>query len=417
MKHAPTTIYRAAAIQDAAGTSARPGSIVVRNGRVIAAGHPDEIPRRLLGYAEMVDRPQDLILPALVNAHAHLDLTDLGPRPYDGHFGSWLSQVIEERTKQTSQVGPSTIRGAEMSLVAGVAHVGDITPSVEAIAARRGARLSGVSYHELYGMGMRQHSALAGALEQLNSLEFETPISGWGRGVVLGLSPHAPYSAGFEVYDWATHLSRDRAYRICTHLAESLEELEFCHSGSGPFRELLEQLGLWDSSIKPPRVHPIQWMEPHLRRGRWLLAHCNYIEDEHIDILQRTGTSVAYCPVASDYFGHRKHRYREMIEQGVNVCLGTDSILCQLPENPQPMSILSQMRYLYRRDEAEPEMLLAMATTHGMLALELSELDATLGKRAPACFMAVPIDPDCPTDPLLQALSNDHPVEAIIATG
>src|SRR5699024_10076230 len=156
-------------------------------------------------------------------------------------------------------------------------------------------------------------------------------------------------------------------------------------------------------------------LEDELRRGRWLLAHCNYVDDHHIETLQRTGASVAYCPIASDYFGHRNHRYREMLDAAVNVCLGTDALMCQPAGAAQPLGIFGQMRYLYHRDKTDPYLLLRMATVNGMIALEFSENDATLKKRASAHFAVVRIDPSDSRDPLEQALLNNEPVESIDA--
>ncbi|GAB4110842.1 MAG: amidohydrolase family protein [Phycisphaeraceae bacterium] len=419
MNQQPLTIYRAAAIRDAQGTNARPGAIAVRHGRIVASGHPDTLPKRLLKNAHYVDRPNDLLLPCFVNAHAHLDLTSLGPTPNPGPFTDWLRHVIQHRPTDPKQIIDSVRLGLKLSRQAGVGHLGDIAGSTAAIMARRQAPRElltpGVSYLECFGLAGRQDETIRHVERTLSDLPFETRIESHDRGAVLGLAPHAPYSTGLEVYRAANRLSHSRIYRLTTHLAETEEEIQFVREAKGPFVDLLRELGKWDDAIEPTDQHPIDWLEPILKHARWLLAHCNYVDDNHIEILQRTGTSVVYCPIASDYFGHTGHRYRDMIEAGVNVCLGTDSILCQPADEPQPMGILAQMRYLFRRDQTDPDLLLKMATTHGMLAMEFSENDATLQKRAPAQFAAVRIDPDDPLDPLVQALSSREPVTPIDA--
>lgn len=97
MKPRPTRILVAAALQDAAGTRARPGAIAVRDGRILAAGDPPLLLNdRALEPAAVRSLPDLLILPGLVNAHAHLELTALGPRPYDPTqgFTGWLRNVM-----------------------------------------------------------------------------------------------------------------------------------------------------------------------------------------------------------------------------------------------------------------------------------------------------------------------------------
>lgn len=417
MKQRPITIYRAAAIRDASGADSRPGAVVVNRGRVVAAGETETLLRKWQRHGRVVDRPTDLILPAMVNAHAHLDLTGLGPMPMAGGFTDWLWRVTADRPRTVDAIGQAVARGAALSRASGVGFVADVANSTAAIGARRRGPLPGVSYLECFGLGARQAPHIAQLQQQLGEMVFETPADGHYRGVVLGISPHAPYTAGLDLYAAATKLSQGHAYRLCSHAAETPEEIEFVRDGTGPCRNHLQQLGQWDDTHAAAGTHPVDYLKPYLRQGRWLLAHCNYLGDEHIEILHRTHTSVVYCPRASDYFGHPRHgghRYRELIEAGVNVCLGTDSILCQPHDEPQPMGILPQMRHLYRRDSADPGMLLKMATTCGMLAMEFSATDATLQKGAPAFLCGVRIDPDDPTDPLIQALANDEPVKLIL---
>ncbi|MFA9479177.1 amidohydrolase family protein [Phycisphaerales bacterium AB-hyl4] len=421
MKRNPTTLYLAAAIRDAGGHVARPGAIAVRDGRVVDAGHPNDISRRLRNTARTVELPEDLLLPAMVNAHAHLDLTHVPAVDYTGDFLAWLKQVRTARPTDFDAVGAAVAEGLRLSREAGVGYVGDIAGSVDAIRARHavgeGLALPGVSYLECFGFDTMLDAAADRIEAWLDPLPFDVPVPGHVRGVTLGIQPHAPYSVGRTLYDAATRLSHKHIYRLSTHLAESPAELEFVRDATGPFVDLLRELGKLPDTLQATGKHPIDWLEPNLKRGRWLLAHCNYIEDRHITTLKRTGTSVVYCPLASEYFGHPEqgqHRYREMLAAGVNVCLGTDSLLCQQGVD-QPMGIMPQMRRLYARDETAPELLLEMATTHGRLALEFSDTDATLRRGAPAVFTAVRIDPDDATDPLTQALTNDHPARSIHA--
>jgi len=403
------SVYRAGAIRDAHGINHRPGAIAVRNGRIVAIGPSDEVLTRVRPL-EIVDLHDVLILPAMVNSHAHLHLSMAGSMPYGGGFTDWLRQVMELTPKNEQQIVEAVRQGVDLSYAAGVGIVGDIAPSAAAITARIEAGLPGVSYLECFGLGNHQPQAVNVLEEVFKNPPFETSHP----TVHLGIQPHAPYSAGLDLYDAATRLARTHAYRLSTHLAETREELQFTREGRGPFVDLLKQLGKWDDSIQPAGEHPIDWLDEQLKHGRWLLAHCNYVEAEHIEKLAKYGCSVAYCPIASDYFGHTNHRYRDMLEAGVNVCLGTDSIICQPPDEPQPLGILPQMRYLYRRDKTDPMTLLRMATTNGTRALSLVQSNATLHSGTNASLIAVAFDPADPTDPLIQILENDTPVEPLM---
>ena len=190
---------------------------------------------------------------------------------------------------------------------------------------------------------------------------------------------------------------------------------------TGRFLSCFKSLGKWSPEFAAHYgrgLSPVRWMEPYLRRAPWLLAHCNYVSDDDIALLADTNASVAYCPIASEYFGHHTsgasgasgvsgggHRYRDMLDAGINVCLGTDSIVCQPPGETQPLGILPQMRRLYQRDQTDPALLLRMATDHGQRALARQGGTDVL--------MAVPFDAAEPTDPLTQTLQRRDAVETI----
>ncbi len=418
MPDGPITLYTAAATRgiagepDAPGEAAgyRPGAVAVQGGRVIATGEADAMRQRYGNdAATLVDRPGDLLLPGLVNAHAHLDLTALGPRPYGGDFIEWVTTLRGHLPDAGARTPPgdawsaaSAARGAAMSLEADVQAIGDIARSEVSAAARRDTGLAGTTYREHFGLGPPWD---ADALDAIASSPIPDP-----RSLIppQGLQPHAPYSAGPALYHAAARSGRP----VSTHLAETPEELRFVRDGDGPFRNLLQRLGKWDPTFARHYGHgqtPVQWMAPYLRETPWLLAHCNYLTDDDIALLAATDATVAYCPVASDYFGHGSasggHRYRELIDAGVNVALGTDSILCQPPDKEQPLGIVPQMRHLFRRDRTDPQLLLNMATAHGRRALHLDD-DVTL-------LVALPFDPADPADPLEQVLLRNEPAKAL----
>ncbi len=405
-----TVLIHAAAACDATGRFARPATLAVRKGRIVAFGQRDDAVFRKFEAASTIELPRTLVLPAMVNAHAHMSLHSLGPRPYPGSFVSWLKMVIAEGPREDAEIAAAISRAARASIDAGVTWVGDIAGSAQAINARLATQLPGASFLELFGIGRAQADAVKQLGHALDDLPFETRVPQHNRGIVLGLQPHAPYSAGYELYREATRQSQIHAYRLATHLAETPEEIEFTRDAAGPFVDLLKEMGKWDESITATGQHPVDYLEPLLKQGRWLLAHCNYVTDEHIELFAKCGAAVAYCPVASSYFGHHqkqgRHRYRDMIDAGIDVCLGTDSIVCQPADEPQPMGILPQMRHLYQRDGSDPQILLQMATTSGLTALGLDESEGTLAPHSRANLVGVEIDPDEPADPLVQALSN-----------
>lgn len=406
---------RAGAVRDATGVAARPGVVVVDNGRIAYAGSAAGAPHTG-DDVRTLDLPRSLVLPGMVNAHAHLSMTRLGPLPYGGSFTDWIRQTstkLFDDFDQGGSVRAAVRQGAAMLHDAGVAAVGDITLRRDALDAYdelSRSPLAGVSFMEILSPG---GPAIKDEWRRLEQLEQEPAQRGRIR---MGLQPHAPYSTVPALYQACVDLARQRDLPLTTHLAELPAEAEYVARATGPFREMIERLGQWRDATAMHYCHdltPVQWLAPMLEQAAFVVAHCNYVSDADLQRLAACGASVAYCPIASEYYGHRDHRYRDMLAAGVNVCLGSDSLACADPHDAQPLSILSQMRRLYQRDGADPAVLLAMATTHGVRALQLPADFATLKPQAPATLVSIAFDPDDPTDPLAQALRGDARIEAI----
>lgn len=119
--------------------------------------------------------------------------------------------------------------------------------------------------------------------------------------------------------------------------------------------------------------------------GPVLVAHGNYLTDEDIAILARSGSSVAFCPRSHAFFKHADHPWRRLLAAGVNVCFGTDS----LASSPT-LSILDEARHVFARQAGtDPRTLLEMATRRGARALGLEEVVGDLREGLAADFCVV----------------------------
>jgi cytosine/adenosine deaminase-related metal-dependent hydrolase len=387
-------------VADGRGVVGCPGAVLVEGHDVIAAGTPQAVGRP--AGAAIVNEPAAVVIPALVNAHCHLDLTHIGPVAYSGDLVSWLTMVRDARATGEHGLADSVRRGVALSRVGGTALVGDIAGggSPVPIRALRGEGMGGVSFLEVFGLGSRQADGVA---RLRHGLELADEPA---EGVELGLQPHAPYSCGADVYRAAAGMQRP----LATHLAEALEELEFVRSATGPLVGLLKAVGAWDESITGSGKHPVDHLAEVLEAAPFIAAHLNYVDDRHLAAMAAWPLTVAYCPRASRYFGHPQqgrpyHRYRDMLEAGINVALGTDSMLCL--DTPDRISVLDEMRLLHRRDGTDPITLLHMATVAGATALGFDASLVTVEPGPVAGLLAVAIDADDRTDPLRQIVSRD----------
>jgi cytosine/adenosine deaminase-related metal-dependent hydrolase len=383
---------RAAWLADGRGACFAPGVLVLRGRTVVAAGSPESVgvPGGLVTW---VDASDSAVIPALVNAHTHLDLTLVPRIPEPKHFFQWLGGVRSARLSMTADdVRQSVIAGVQRLDAGGVAAVGDIagTHALQAsLAACTAMGLDGCVFEEVFGMGPRVPASLA-------ALEAVTPAAASGHAgrIRRGVQPHAPYSCDRRVFEAALR----SGLPVSTHLAESVDERRFLADGSGPFRDLLESFGLWDGTFSAGARHPIDWMAERLRAAlagpagrqtRVLCAHLNDIDDQALALLATLPIDVAYCPRASEFFGHVGHRYRAMRAAGVNVCLGTDSALNL--DTPDRISTVDDLRLLMRRDQLPLSDALEMATVAGAraLGLEPSRWDFSLSPVAGVIAVAL----------------------------
>lgn len=398
-------LIRAARVLDAAGRGGgphEPGALLLENGLVRASGTPARLGEP--AEARIVDLPASVVIPALVNAHCHLDLSHLGPLPVERGFAAWIDAVRRGRPTDGPSIAAAVSHGIELCRIGGTAAVGDIAGNASRVPMAQLARagLAGVSYLELLGRGR----AVAAALESVAIAAAAAPRGDLG----VGVSPHAPYTCSLEVYRAALSLGLP----VSTHLAETLEEEQMFLHGDGALAEYLGPSGLTAEVGAGGGLHPVDHLAGVLGGRPVLAAHLNYIEDRHLDLLAGAGTAVAYCPRASAYFGHPRagrpaHCYRRMREAGITVALGTDGLPCL--DTPDRISVLDDMRFLYRRDGTDFMALLEMATVAGAEALGLEPGPVTFAEGPTTGAIALRFDPADATDPLVQVLTRDDAPE------
>ena len=399
-------LLRATAAADAAGVI-QPAHLVVEAGRLLAVGTPGEIGPV---NAEIIDLGARVVIPALVNAHAHLDLTDVGPVSIESGFDAWLGEIRTRRPSDPTSTQAAVQAGIQASVAGGVVAVGDIAGAfgLDATRALAEGPLGGVSFIEVFGIGERL-SAGEAAVDRIATdaslRELERP------GFRIGISPHAPYSCGPKVFERAARTG----FPVCTHLAETPEEAAFTRDASGPFIDLLRRVGSLGATdpraalgLAPGEIgpHPIELLTGIRPVVPWLVAHVNYPTepDESGDeatnferrasALRAMGAIVAFCPRAARFLDHPRpgrdgHPWRRLLAAGVPVALGTDGLPCL--DTPGRLSTLDDARLLWK-EGADLPTVLGMATLTGARALGLREDAFRFSRGATAGLLGLSLD-------------------------
>ena len=349
------------ALADCRGRLCSPGAILLEGDSIIGVGRPEEVGAQ---HDTQITQIDGTVVPSLVNTHTHLDLSDAGLSRPSSSFLEWLREDVapirQNATKET--ICKAVKKGEKLSLNGGCLIVGDIAGTLTSAEAFQNTQLLGCSFVEVFGQGIKQEQGIA-EIEKINGL--------------YGVQPHAPYSCGPEVYSaaFASNLP------LSTHLAEMPEELEAVTHGTGDIVAFSKGIGAWDPTVRPWGVHPVDAI-CSIATKPFIAAHCNYVAESQMQLLLKQGVTVVYCPRASKFFGHTKHNWKAMLNFGINVALGTDSLLCL--NTPDRISILDDMRLLYHQDDICPKKLFEMGTINGAKALGLdpSLVLLTPGKHA-----------------------------------
>ena len=311
---------------------------------------------------EVIDWGSAVIMPGLINAHTHLELSGLaGQLTHFDSFTDWLSQLIDRRRTWTrEQFLNSVSQGTRDALASGTTLAGDISSSGFAWEASRGSRLRRVIFEEVLALSPADAGTAMTQLEARLNAATPDPL------LTQGISPHAPYSVSPELYRRTAELARLRGMLLATHVAETKAERQFLQTGTGEFRDFLQRLGSLAPDWAPPQLDLIEFLDALGVLGpSTVLVHCNYLAPDSIPRILNTRSSVVYCPRSHDFFGHEKHPVRQLLDSGVNVALGTDSLASN-----RSVSLLDEMRYLFKiRKDLKSEEIFRAGTLNGAAAL------------------------------------------------
>lgn len=150
------------------------------------------------------------------------------------------------------------------------------------------------------------------------------------------------------------------------HAAETEEEMQFLHTGRGPFRDLLEELGRIPPGFKPARLGAVRWLDRlGVLDSSCAVVHAQHLEEGEAELLHRHRTAIVVCPGTIRHFRRAAPPLREWLDLGISVALGTDS----LASNTRLSMLVEMRRARQLWPDLPPEAVLAMATAAGGRAL------------------------------------------------
>ena len=339
------------------------GSVAIEGGRIAAVGK--DINAKA---GTVIDARGKAVLPGLVNAHTHLSMVLLRGVADDMPLMEWLEKKIwpieENLTSNDSYIGAllgclEMIKSGTTCFADQYFYMEDVARAVEE-AGLRGVLARGII--ELDDPEKRETTIKEGERLVKN-------CHGMANGRILTMfGPHAAYTCSPECLMRVKELAKKYEVGIHTHIAETQEEIE----------KITEKYG------KRPVEHldSIGFLGPEV-----LAAHCVWVTDREIKIIQKHGVKPVHNPVSNMKTASGVAPVPEMIAAGMPVALGTDGAASN-----NSLDMFNEMKFatlLNKVHKFDPTALpaqkvLEMATINGAIALGLQDEIGSLeaGKKA-----------------------------------
>jgi aminodeoxyfutalosine deaminase len=399
-------LHRAEWLVPVASPPVQNGGVLVRGGHILVAGPYAEVKAVSPALTPEVDHGASALLPGLVNAHTHLELSGLRGRiklPQDS-FAEWLRALLALRPLMTQEFLDDGLDRGQQQLIAGGCRLcGDIT---------NGACLStgGHDHHDepptrnekknphgrcstdLPSPGTQhldpttRHSSLV-THHSLFSRQVFLEVLGFDRGGLAealngdpsgflerasvsdlppSLAAHSPYSTAGAVIREAKGWCRAKGLRFSIHVAEHPEELEFLEHGTGFCREILQDLGRWTPRWTSPHASPVSYLDQlQVLDSETLLVHAVHLTDADWELVLRNNCPVCFCPRSNRNLNVGQPDIAKALRYGLVTALGTDSLASN-----SDLNLFAEAAYVVNHYSAvSPEAALGMVTLGGARAL------------------------------------------------
>jgi cytosine/adenosine deaminase-related metal-dependent hydrolase len=360
---------------------------------IVAVGPRPELRRRFADAPE--ERAEGALLPGLVNAHCHLELSALaGAVPGGKGLVEWAAACMRGAPAPEARRAAAAEAAASAARL-GAAAVGDVGNTLVAVEAITAAGLRGTFFHELLGSReARTGDALADAARE------RAAVRPWPVGLGYVPAPHAPYSVGPDLFRRIFAAAARTGLPTSIHVAEDEDELALLRDGSGRWPAVLSGLGV-DPRSRTPGAGPLPYLAS---LGAFdtpappLLVHMVHASDEDRALALRAGSTVVLCARSNLHIGGRLPDVEAFLRDGIPLALGTDSLASNAD-----LSLWGEMATLAAHFPAVPALRwLEAASAGGARALGLATCGALAPGRRPGVLDVLVDDVKFPLESLVR---------------
>lgn len=351
---------------------------------------------------KVIDGKNRLAIPGLINCHTHSYMAFMRNIADDLSFMDWLFGRIDPiEQKMTDE---DTYWGACLAIIemmkSGTTCFNDMMMNIkQTTRAIKESGMRAVMCRGLVGTAEDDGGRIDQTYEEM---EFCRDCD----RITFKFGPHAPYTCSEDYFRRVSDEAKKAGIGIHVHLSESVSEIEGCRKdhGCSPI-EMADRNGLFDVPC--------------------IAAHCVQVDDKDMDILAKKGVSVVSNPASNMKLGNGFAPIPEMMEKGINVCLGTDGAASNNSLNM--FHEMSLMALIHKGTHKTPQCVgaqevLKMATINGAKALGLSEVTGSIeiGKKADIAILDLNNPSLMPNNNLIAGLcysANGSEVDTVIIDG
>lgn len=361
-------------------------TVVEHEGRIVYVGDRASAPE-----GSDVDLGDVALLPGLVNAHTHLELTVMRGFLEDLAFRAWILRLTRARRAVLpfDALVDSARAGIAEGLLAGITTYADTTESGAPFHAMRQVGVRGIAYQEVFGPDPAQCAeSLDGLRAKVADLRRDESSL-----VRVGVSPHAPYSVSDALFTATADFARAESLPIAIHISESEDESNLVQFATGGWAEAHRARGI---PVVIRGGSPIAMLERnHVLDARPLLIHCVRAQPNDVASIAKHDCAVAHCPASNAKLGHGIAPLSELLDAGARVGLGSDSVASNnrmdLLDEAR-LAILMQRARVGRYDAVSAAKALELATLGGARALNLDDEIGSLDVGKAADLAAFPLN-------------------------
>lgn len=376
-------------------------SVYIEGNSISGIGIPPESFRA----DKIIDGRGKLLIPGLINSHTHSYMTVFRNYADDLSFHDWLFGKILPMEDKLSGIDCywGTLLGIMEMLSTGTSCFLDmyIFPNTVTEAVCQSGMRAVLSRGLTGGV-----TDVGGGERRIREAISDIESCAGNNRISFMLAPHAPYSCDEGYQREVAAAARELGVGIHTHLSESRREND----------EILEKYGCTPTELMA---------RTGLLTAGTVAAHCVHLTDGDIKIFRDRGISVATNPVSNLKLANGIAPVPELLEAGVNICIGTDG-----PASNNSLNMIREMGYaalLHKGVTGNPEMMgaeevLKMATRNGAAALGLGDItgEIAVGKRADVTIIGLNKPNMLPHNSAVSALvysANGSEVETTIVDG